>query len=87
MVGNGHPWVFAGSKYICINFSLHKLYTLVTQVLIINGGFKGVQTKNVDLPLISLDYLVLNLMIEIWSVAFMIEMSVCIPVMNLIIQG
>ena len=28
--------------------SVHKLYTLVTHVLIANGGFKGLQTENVD---------------------------------------
>eukprot|EP00091_Calanus_sinicus_P011321 TRINITY_DN25667_c0_g1_i1.p2 TRINITY_DN25667_c0_g1~~TRINITY_DN25667_c0_g1_i1.p2 ORF type:complete len:124 (-),score=32.48 TRINITY_DN25667_c0_g1_i1:60-431(-) len=28
--------------------SVHKLYTLVTHVLIANGGFKGLQTENVE---------------------------------------
>ena len=27
--------------------SVHKLYTLVTHVLVANGGFKGLQTENV----------------------------------------
>ena len=28
--------------------SVHKLYTLVTHVLIAKGGFKGLQTENVE---------------------------------------
>ena len=28
--------------------SVHKLYTLVTHVLIIKGGFKGLQPENVE---------------------------------------
>jgi len=28
--------------------SVHKLYTLVTHVLVANGGFKGLQTENVE---------------------------------------
>eukprot|EP00092_Neocalanus_flemingeri_P035515 GFUD01038651.1.p1 GENE.GFUD01038651.1~~GFUD01038651.1.p1 ORF type:complete len:124 (+),score=30.23 GFUD01038651.1:47-418(+) len=28
--------------------SVHKLYTLVTHVLIVKGGFKGLQTENVE---------------------------------------
>ena len=28
--------------------TVHKLYTLVTHVLIANGGFKGLQTENVE---------------------------------------
>ena len=37
--------------------TVHKLYTLVTHVLIPNGGFKGLQTENVETLPIKLSFL------------------------------